>query len=283
MQHRQLVVYLLIITRMKANIIMFVGASALVVAFVIGFALVRPVLAQVAATSTTAAASSTSVAATVPATASTTDTAIASSSPPSSSPADSSTTSTTPTPTSSDTAPGEQGKAHANGASASGNKTPIDAPPPGLTLVHIIGTKYVDYFTDGSTTIAVPGDPTVDGNLDKPNASTPTHAGMTWVHTTGQHLYDTPSGDLEIGDYAAQADSSYVQHAPPFVSSTSTPAQLPATETTAAGTSSSTTSLASPSVPDASTSSATAPSDSSATTTSAEATTSPTHGPRAAS
>jgi len=95
--------------------------------------------------------------------------------------------------------------------------------------VHIIGTKYIDYFTDGSTTIAVPGDPKIDGNLDKPNAPIPTNAGMTWVHTTGQDLYDTPSGDLEVGDYAVQADGSYIQHAPPFVSSTSTLAQLSAT------------------------------------------------------
>src|SRR5215471_277131 len=140
---------------MKANIIMFVGSSAIVVAFVIGFAIVKPVLAQVAATSTTGAASSTAVAVAAPAAASTTDTVVASSTPPSSAPADSSATSTTSTPTSSDTAPGAQGKAHANGASAAGNKPSTDAPPPGLTLVHIIGPKYIDYFTDGTTTIAV--------------------------------------------------------------------------------------------------------------------------------
>src|SRR5215472_12896558 len=173
---------------MRTNIITFAGAIALIVTLAIGFAIVRPVLAQVAATSTTAAASSTSVAATVSAGTSTTDTVVASSTPPASAPVDSSATSTTPTPTSSDTTSGAQGKAHANGARAAGNKPPTDSPPPGLTLVHIIGAKYIDYFTDGSTTIAVPGDPTVDGNLDKPNASTPTHAGMTWVHTTGQHL-----------------------------------------------------------------------------------------------
>jgi len=98
--------------------------------------------------------------------------------------------------------------------------------PPGFTEVHIIGTKYIDYFTDGSTTIAVPGDPKVDNNLDKPNAATPVHAGMRWVQTTGQNRYDTPNGDLEEGDYALDRDGSYVQHAPPFVSSTSTPAQL---------------------------------------------------------
>jgi hypothetical protein len=77
-----------------------------------------------------------------------------------------------------------------------------ETPPAGLTEVHINGTKYIDYFSDGTTMSAYPGDPTIDSNLDKPNAPIPTHEGMTWVHTTGQPLYDTPSGDLELGDYA---------------------------------------------------------------------------------
>src|SRR5262249_24065277 len=135
-------------------------------------------------------------------------------------------------------------------------ESPLSEPPPaGLTEVHIIGTKYIDYFTDGSTTIAVPRDPTFNGNLDKPDAPIPTHAGMTWVHTIGENLYDTPSGDLEVGDYAIQADGSYIQHAPPFVSSTSTPAQLTTSATTDTGTvaTSSASGVVSPSVPDAST------------------------------
>src|SRR5215470_20263968 len=66
---------------------------------------------------------------------------------------------------------------------------PTDAPPAGFAEVHIIGTKYIDYFTDGSTTIAVPGDPNIDGNLDKPDAPIPMHTGMTWVHTIGGNLY----------------------------------------------------------------------------------------------
>jgi hypothetical protein len=153
-----------------------------------------------------------------------------------------------------DTAPAAQGKAHASAQGVAHGKPPTDAPPPGLALVHIKGTKYIDYFTDGTTTIAVPGDPNIDGNLDKPDAPVPTHAGMTWVHTTGQNLYDTPSGDLEVGDYAVQADGSYIQHAPPFVSSTSTPAQLTtATSSADTATSSTTSSAVSPSVPDAST------------------------------
>jgi len=60
----------------------------------------------------------------------------------------------------------------------------------GPTLVHIIGTKYVDYFTDGKTVTAFPGDPSIDSHFDVPNAPIPTHAGRTWDHTTGQHLYD---------------------------------------------------------------------------------------------
>src|SRR5215831_8796416 len=242
---------------MKANIITFAGTGALVVALVFGLAIVRPVLAQVAATSTTAAASSTSVAAAVSVGTSTTDTVVASSTPPTSAPVDSSATSTTASSTPADSSSG-QGKAHASAEGVAHGKPPTDAPPPGLALVHIIGTRYIDYFTDGTTTIAVPGDPTVDGNLDKPNAPTPTHMGMTWVHTTGENLYDTPSGDLEVGDYALQADGSYIQHAPPFVSSTSTPAQLSATTTDNTETDSSTTTsgVASPSVPDTSTSTA---------------------------
>lgn len=101
-----------------------------------------------------------------------------------------------------------------------------EPPPQGLTEAHVIGTKYIDYFTDGITVTAYPGDPAVDSNFDKPNAPIPTHAGLTWDHTTGGYLYDTPSGDLEVGDYAVQPNGSYIQNAPPFVSSTSTPAVL---------------------------------------------------------
>jgi len=131
---------------------------------------------------------------------------------------------------------------------------PKEAPTVGLTKVHIIGTKYIDYFTDGTTTFAFPGDPAIDSHFNVPNAQIPTHEGLTWVHTTGQHLYDTPSGNLEVGEYAAQADNSYIENAPPFVSSTSTPAELPASATngSATDTPSTTSSVASSSAPDAS-------------------------------
>jgi hypothetical protein len=84
------------------------------------------------------------------------------------------------------------------------------------------------YNGDTRTTIAVPGDPAIDSNFDKPDAPIATHEGMTWVHTTGRWLYDTSSGDLEIGDYALQPSGTYIQNAPPFVSSTSTPAKIDA-------------------------------------------------------
>jgi hypothetical protein len=143
---------------------------------------------------------------------------------------------------------------------------PIEPTPVGLKEVHIIGMRYTDYFTDGSTTIAVPGDPAVDSNFDKPDAPIPAHEGMTWVHTTGGWLYDTPSGDLELGDYALQPGGTYIENASPFVSSTSTPAEI-----TASGTS-----VASPAAPDASTSTVPAPSADSSSDTSSEATTSST-------
>ena len=76
---------------------------------------------------------------------------------------------------------------------------PSEPAPQGLSLVHIIGTKYTDYFTDGATETSYPGDPTIDANLGKRDAPIPTHEGLTWVHTTGENLYDTPSGDLEVG------------------------------------------------------------------------------------
>jgi hypothetical protein len=126
--------------------------------------------------------------------------------------------------------------------------------------VHIIGTKYTDYFTDGTTITAHPGDPKVDSNLNAPNAPIPTHEGLTWVHTTGTYLYDTPSGDLETGDYAVQPNGSYIENALPFVSSTSTPAE---TETQAAAPQSAGSSA--PTLTDASTTSPPAVGDSTST------------------
>jgi hypothetical protein len=114
--------------------------------------------------------------------------------------------------------------------------TPSEPAPVGLTEVHIIGTKYIDYFTDGTTVTAYPGDPAIDSNFDKPDAPIPTHEGLTWMHSTGGYLYDTPSGDLEVGQYALDSNGSYISKAPPFISSTSTPAVLGEATSAAAAT-----------------------------------------------
>ena len=186
---------------MKTNIITFVGASALIVALVIGFAIVRPVLAQVAATSTDSGTSTSAVyttASSTPTATSTPSTGDASTSTPpattteSVAPSSSTSSPATSTPNSASAAPSANTEA-SNGP---------EAPPPGLTEVHIVGTKYTDYFTDDAGEHSFPGDPAFDSHLSEKDAPTPTHQGMTWEHTTGQNLYDTPSGDLEVGDAA---------------------------------------------------------------------------------
>jgi hypothetical protein len=85
-----------------------------------------------------------------------------------------------------------------------------------LKLVHMIGSKYVDYFTDGKKTYSFPGNPDIDSNLNKPNAPIPTHGNLQWVSTTGMEAYDTPSGDLESGDYAQESDGSYISNVPAY-------------------------------------------------------------------
>lgn len=103
-----------------------------------------------------------------------------------------------------------------------------EAPPEGLTEVHVIGTKYIDYFTDGTNTYTFPGDPEVHAHIAERDAAIPTHEGLTWVHSVGRPLYDTPSGDLEVGQYVIQTDGSIIAKYPPFQSSTSTPAAVTA-------------------------------------------------------
>ena len=76
--------------------------------------------------------------------------------------------------------------------------------------MHVVGSKYVDFFTDGTTIFSFPGDPSIDANLNKPNAPIPTHAGLTWVSTKAMEAYDTPSGDLESGTYAQEANGSFI-------------------------------------------------------------------------
>ena len=78
-----------------------------------------------------------------------------------------------------------------------------------MTLVHVSGTAYVDYFSNGSGTVSYPGDPVIDAKLNTPGAPVPTHAGLTWVATKGVPTYDTPSGTLEVGDFVQNPDGSY--------------------------------------------------------------------------
>jgi hypothetical protein len=87
---------------------------------------------------------------------------------------------------------------------------------PTLKLVHVVGSKYVDFFTDGTKSYSFPGNPDIDSNLNKPNAPIPSHTGLTWVSTSGMEAYDTPSGDLEVGDYAQEADGSYISNVPGY-------------------------------------------------------------------
>jgi hypothetical protein len=162
---------------MKINIIAFAGLGLLVL-----FALslvsifeVRLASAQVDATSSTPSSTdATTTPLVFQASTSSTPIVNAASSTPAVTPANESASTTVVTSSSSTSTPG------------------IEPPPQGLTEVHIIGTKYIDYFTDGSTTFAFPGDPAIDSHFNVPNAQIPTHEGLTWVHTTGQHLYDNP-------------------------------------------------------------------------------------------
>src|SRR3989344_8701858 len=119
----------------------------------------------------------------------------------------------------------------------SSSVTSTNPPPEGLTEVHIIGKKYIDHFTDGTTVTSYPGDPEIDSHLAEKNAPIPMREGLTWKYTVGGgYIYDTASGDLEVGQYAVLPDGSYIEKRPPFVSSTSTPMVLgestSATETT---------------------------------------------------
>jgi hypothetical protein len=271
---------------MKNGKIVFVGASGLaaVVALVGVFAIVRPVLAQEdASTTDTVSAPSDGPADQLPTSTDSTDdtsgTVLSASSSadtqgaPATSATDDSATAAL-TDAGADEATTTAGSGVGSDASSSSkqtadtSETPApqgttvihETPPAGLTEVHIIGTKYVDYFTDGTTTISFPGDPNIDAHLSEPNAPIPTHDGLTWVHTTGQPLYDTPSGDLEVGDYAYDANGTLVVNQPPIVSSTST-AQTAAENNTNSSAAPSSASPTSDSQPSAQTGSSSAPID----------------------
>ena len=134
---------------------------------------------------------------------------------------ESSSTSTEPTSTDIDAT----GTALSDTTSTSSSSTPAaESALQELTLVHIIGTKYIDYFTDGTNTYTFPGDPELHAHIAEKDAPIPTHEGLRWVHSTGQYLYDTASGDLEVGQYALQLNGTVIQKAHPFVSATSSAA-----------------------------------------------------------
>ena len=64
--------------------------------------------------------------------------------------------------------------------------------PSSLKLVHIIGTKFIDYCTDGTKVTAYPGDPSIDAHFNIPDAPTPKcPAGQKWDHTSGMDKYDS--------------------------------------------------------------------------------------------
>ena len=82
--------------------------------------------------------------------------------------------------------------------------------------MHVVGTKYIDYFTDGTKAYSFPGNADIDSNLNKPNAPIPTHGNLKWLSTSGMDAYDTPSGDLKSGDYAQESDGSYISNSPAY-------------------------------------------------------------------
>ena len=122
--------------------------------------------------------------------------------------------STTPPTDASSTSPIQPAQAQAPAQSQAQSQPSSDKPT--FKLVHVVGTKYIDYFTDGSKTYSFPGNPDINSNLNKPNAPIPTHGNLTWVSTSGMEAYDTPSGDLESSDYAQEADGSYISNVPAY-------------------------------------------------------------------
>jgi hypothetical protein len=77
--------------------------------------------------------------------------------------------------------------------------------------------------SDGTNTYAFPGEPEIHAHIAEKDAAIPIHQGLAWLHSIGQYLYDTPSGDLEVGQYALQANGRYIEKRTPFVSATSSP------------------------------------------------------------
>ena len=177
---------------MKTHTIAFSAASTLIISLIIIGTFKTGFVSALTAATTTDATSTTS------------DTATASTS--------SASASTTPATDASSTSPTPPAQTQAPAQS----QPQAQPSKPALKLVHVVGTKYIDYFTDGTKTYSFPGNPDIDSNLNKPNAPIPTHGNLQWVSTSGMEAYDTPSGDLEVGDYAQEADGSYIYNTPAY-------------------------------------------------------------------
>jgi hypothetical protein len=141
---------------MRNNVIAFSAAGVLLISLIIIGTFKTGLAAALSATTTDATSTAS-------------DTTTASSSPTSAS-------STTPATDASSTsvtaaaAPQAPAQTQAQAQPRSGKPT--------LKLVHVFGTKYIDYFTDGTKTYSFPGNPDIDSNLNKPNAPIPTHGNL---------------------------------------------------------------------------------------------------------
>jgi hypothetical protein len=180
---------------MKTHTIAFSAASVLVISLIIIGTFKTGIVSALTATTTEATT-----------TASDTTTASTSST---------SASSTPPAADASSTFPTLPAQAQATDQSRAQSQ-PSSGAKPTLKLVHVVGSKFIDYFTDGTKTYSFPGNPDIDSNLNKPNAPIPSHGNLTWVSTSGMEAYDTPSGDLESGDYAQEADGSYITNVPAY-------------------------------------------------------------------
>ena len=180
---------------MKNSVVAFSAASILVISLIIIGTFKTGIVSALTATTTdaTSTASDTTTASSIPTSDSSTSSAT-----------DASSTSAAPP---AQTQAPDQSQAQSQ---------PSSGAKPTLKLVHVVGSKYIDYFTDGTKTYSFPGNPDIDSNLNKPNAPIPSHGNLTWVSTSGMDAYDTPSGDLEVGDYAQEADGSYISNVPAY-------------------------------------------------------------------
>ena len=191
---------------MKNSVIAFSAASLLLISLIIVGTFKTGIVAALTATSTSATSTDAVPAIGLANTASSTPSTSASSTVAALA-ALTTATSTAPAPVT------DNATTTANASSAT--SSPNQAHPDGngnlaLKRVRVVGSKYVDYFTDGTTTYSFPGDPLLDANLNRPNAPIPVHGNLTWLSTKAMEAYDTPSGDLEPGTYAREANGSFI-------------------------------------------------------------------------